>query len=281
MILIDLNQTLIAGLMAQIQGQKNLKLEENLVRHMVLNIIRSHMKHFRHKYGEVILCSDNRNYWRKQIFPQYKANRKKVRETSDFDWQVFHDLMNKIKGELKEYFPYKFLEIDGAEADDIIGTLVPIHSAHQAVLIMSSDGDFLQLQKYPNVLQYNPSLKKFLKSETPYDDLKMKIITGDSGDGIPNILSPDDTFVTGTRQKVMTKASLEKFMAADPVEYATIPYTGFSRNKTLIDLTQIPVEVQTRIIDKYNETVPATRKNLLNYFMENRLSALIEVIEEF
>jgi 5'-3' exonuclease len=150
MILVDLNQVLLSGLMAQISNQKGVKLEEDLIRHMVLNIIRTHLRNFRKDYGEVVLCADNRKYWRKEFFPFYKAGRKKTREKSDLDWHFIFDMLAKFKLELKENFPYKVLDVEGAEADDIIGVLAPIAVKNENVLIISSDGDFLQLKMYNN-----------------------------------------------------------------------------------------------------------------------------------
>ena len=285
MILVDLNQVLLAGLMAQIANQKNVKLEESLIRHMILNIIRSHLKNFRKEYGEVVLCSDNRKYWRKEFFPFYKAGRKKSRKNSDLDWHLIFDMLAKFKVELKENFPYKVIDVEGAEADDIIGTLVPRHIMNENILIISSDGDFLQLQMYNgrskySVKQYNPTQKKFLISENPLDELKQKIINGDKGDGIPNILSPSDTFVREIRQKVMTEAKLTKFMSEHYTEYDENSKIGFSRNQTLIDLRNIPGDIQSKIINTYEETVPVKGK-LLDYFIANKLFNLMEVIEEF
>jgi 5'-3' exonuclease len=285
MILVDLNQVLLAGLMAQIANAKNVKLEESLIRHMILNIIRSHLKNFRKEYGEVVLCSDNRKYWRKEFFPFYKAGRKKSRKNSDLDWHLIFDMLAKFKVELKENFPYKVIDVEGAEADDIIGTLVPRHIMNENILIISSDGDFLQLQMYNgrskySVKQYNPTQKKFLISENPLDELKQKIITGDKGDGIPNILSPSDTFVREIRQKVMTEAKLTKFMSEHYTEYDENSKIGFSRNQTLIDLRNIPGDIQSKIINTYEETVPVKGK-LLDYFIANKLFNLMEVIEEF
>ena len=285
MILVDLNQVLLAGLMAQIANAKNVKLEESLIRHMILNIIRSHLKNFRKEYGEVVLCSDNRKYWRKEFFPFYKASRKKSRKNSDLDWHLIFDMLAKFRVELKENFPYKVIDVEGAEADDIIGTLVPRHIMNENILIISSDGDFLQLQMYNgrskySVKQYNPTQKKFLISENPLDELKQKIITGDKGDGIPNILSPSDTFVREIRQKVMTEAKLTKFMSEHYTEYDENSKIGFSRNQTLIDLRNIPGDIQSKIINTYEETVPVKGK-LLDYFIAHKLFNLMDVIEEF
>ena len=282
MILVDLNQVLLAGLMAQISNQKNTKLDENLIRHMVLNIIRNHVKNFKTEYGEVVLCCDNRKYWRKEFFPFYKAGRKKTREKSDLDWHLIFDILAKLKQELRETFPYKVIDVEGAEADDIIGTLVPIYARDQKILILSSDGDFLQLQQYgSNVKQYNPSLKKYIKSENPLLELKEKIIRGDKGDGIPNMFSPSDCFVRDLRQKPITKNVLEKYLSENVEKYNDTDKANFSRNSTLIDLTKIPQEIKQKIINTYDETKPASRQKLLNYFIEHKLKNLMDVIEEF
>ena len=279
MILVDLNQVLLAGLMAQIANHKG-KLEESLIRHMVLNIIRTHIKNFKAEYGEVVLCCDNRKYWRKEFFPFYKANRKKNRDKSDLDWHLIFDILGKLKQELKDNFPYKVLDVEGAEADDIIGTLVPIYSPHQKILILSSDGDFLQLQNYKDVKQYNPSQKKYVKSENPILELKEKIIRGDKGDGIPNMFSPSDCFVRDLRQKPITQKTLEKYLNEDVKNFSYDEAVNFGRNQTLIYLTFIPQEIKEKIINTYEETKPAKGK-LLNYFIEHKLKNLMEVIEEF
>ena len=279
MILVDLNQVLLAGLMAQIANQKG-KLDEHLIRHMVLNIIRTHVKNFKAEYGEVILCCDNRKYWRKEYFPFYKANRKKTREKSSLDWHLIFDMLGKFKQELKENFPYKVLDVEGAEADDIIGTLVPRHAAHEKILIISSDGDFLQLQQNHNVKQYNPSQKKYVVSPNPIMDLKEKIIRGDKGDGIPNVLSSSDCFVRDLRQTPITQKVLDKLMGESYLEQTETIKANFVRNATLIDLSFIPVEIKEKIINTYEETKPAKGK-LLNYFIEHKLKNLMEVIEEF
>lgn len=287
MILVDLNQVLLSGLMAQIASQKGVKLEESLIRHMILNIIRTHLKNFRQEYGEVVLCSDNRKYWRKEFFPFYKANRKKTREKSDLDWHMIFDMLSKFKQELRDNFPYKVVDVEGAEADDIIGTLVPRHIMHENILIISSDGDFLQLQMYNGrseftVKQYNPAQKKFIVSENPMAELKEKIIRGDKGDGIPNVLSVSDCFVRDIRQTPINKGKFEKLMEKDYGEWEDEnARIGFSRNQTLIDLRNIPGDIREKIINTYEETKPASKGKILDYLIANKLKSLIDVIEEF
>lgn len=287
MILVDLNQVLLSGLMAQIASQKGVKLEEDLIRHMILNIIRTHLKNFRKEYGEVVLCADNRKYWRKEFFPFYKANRKKTREKSDLAWPLIFDMLSKFKQELKDNFPYKVIDVEGAEADDIIGTLVPRHIMHENILIISSDGDFLQLQQYNGlskhtIKQYNPALKKFLVSEKPILELKEKIIRGDKGDGIPNVLSPSDCFVRDMRQTTMTEGRFDKLMKSDYMDWEDEnAKIAFSRNQTLIDLQNIPEDIKSKIINSYEETKPVSKGKILDYLIANRLKGLIEVLEEF
>ena len=285
MILVDLNQVLLSGLMAQMANQKHFKLEEHLVRHLVLNILRSHIQKFKNEYGDVVLCCDNRKYWRKEYFPFYKASRKKNREKSDLDWNMIFNMLAKFKDEFKENFPYKVIDVEGAEADDIIGTLVPRHIMHENVLIISSDGDFLQLQRYNTgkfkVKQYNPAQKKFVKSDNPKLELKEKIIRGDKGDGIPNIFSPADCFVRELRQKPITQKTIEKYLTESVDNWNETDKANFQRNATLIDLTHIPKEIKEKIINTYDEAKPANKSKLLNYFIEHKLKNLMDVIEEF
>jgi 5'-3' exonuclease len=281
MILVDLNQVLLSGLMAQISSKKGVKLDEDLVRHMILNILRMHIRNFRNEYGEVVLCCDNRKYWRKEFFPFYKAGRKKSREKSDLDWHLIFDMLAKFKQELRENFPYKVIDVEGAEADDIIGTLVPRHAPHEKILILSSDGDFHQLQTYPNVKQYNPAQKKFVKSENPKLELKEKIIRGDKGDGIPNIYSAPDCFINESRQKPITKGVFDKLIAEDFNKWPSSVQEGFIRNEMLIDLSKTPDEIKTKIINNFDEYKPAPKSKLLNYFIEKKLKNLMDVIEEF
>ena len=286
MILVDLNQVLLSGLMAQLSSQKGMHMDEDLIRHMILNVLRTHIKKFKGEYGDIVLCCDNRKYWRRDVFPLYKHGRKKTREKSDLDWHMIFDMLARFKDELKQNFPYRVIDVEGAEADDIIGTLAPRHVAHEHVLIISSDGDFPQLQRHNNskyaVKQYNPALKKFIKSENPVLELKEKIIRGDKGDGIPNIFSPSDCFALEQRQKPITKGVMDKLLGENVDDWSDDrAKTGYSRNQILIDLSYIPKEIQEKILNTFEETKPASRQKMLNYFITNKLKNLMDVIEEF
>jgi hypothetical protein len=282
MIIFDFNQVAISSLMEQIGSSKK-SVEENLVRHMILNVIRTYVKKFKATHGpEVVIACDNRNYWRRDFFPQYKASRKKSRDASGHDWNSIFECLHKIKEELKEYSPYKVIDVDTAEADDIIAVLAMRQSSQEKVMILSSDKDFAQLQKFTNVEQFSPILKKFIKEPLPYVQLKQMIIRGDKGDGIPNIMSPDGVFVDGGRQKPITEAKIIVWLNQEPTEFCNEDMLrNYKRNELLIDLTQIPESLQKTIIDTYESATAKTKQVFMNYMIANRLKNLLEVIDEF
>jgi hypothetical protein len=282
MIIFDFNQVAISNLMEQIGNSKS-SVDESLVRHMILNTIRTYVKKFKESYGpEVVIACDSKNFWRKEFFPYYKASRKKSRDSSGHDWNSIFSCLNKIREELKEYSPYKVIEVETCEADDIIASLVQKYSSMQKIMILSSDKDFIQLQRYPNVEQYSPILKKFIKCKNPLVDLKELIIRGDKGDGIPNILSDDDCFVNGVRQKSITESKLNSWINLPPNEFCDSKMiTNFSRNETLIDLTKIPNSLQLNIFEQYDSVKPKSKQVFMNYMIVNRLKNLLEIIDEF
>jgi 5'-3' exonuclease len=282
MIIFDYNQVAISNLMEQI-GSSKAPVEENLVRHMILNTMRTYIKRFKESHGpEVVIACDNRKYWRRDIFPHYKASRKKNRDASGHDWNSIFECLHKIKEELKEYSPYKVIDVDGAEADDVIASLVMKYSPHSKVMILSSDKDFAQLQKYPNVEQFSPILKRYIKEPLPSVQLKQMIIRGDKGDGVPNILTKDDVFVVGGRQKPITEAKIINWLNQDPTEFCNEEMLrNYSRNESLIDLTKIPQTIVSEILDKYETTQAKTKSVFMNYMIANKLKNLIEVLDEF
>jgi 5'-3' exonuclease len=282
MIIFDFNQVAISNLMEQI-GSSKTPVDESLVRHMILNTIRTYVKRFKDSHGpEIIIACDNKKYWRREIFPHYKAGRKKAREASGHDWSTIFDCLNKIRDELKVNSPYKVLDVDSAEADDIIAVLSLKYSATQKIMILSSDKDFAQLQKYPNVEQFSPILKKAIKEPLPSAQLKQLIIRGDKSDGIPNILTKDDVFVTGGRQKPITEVKIIGWMNQEPKEFCNEDMLrNYARNEMLIDLTRIPESLKEAILHSYDEAKGRTKQEFMNYMIANRLKNLLEVIDEF
>jgi len=282
MILIDLNQVMISNLMAQLGSRSNNDdISEDLIRHMVLNTIKSFKNRFGEEYGDIVICCDSRHYWRREIFPNYKWGRKQSRSGDTLDWDLIFSIFNKVRDELKEYMPWKVMDIYGAEADDIIAILVK-HNTSGKVLILSSDKDFIQLQKHEGVKQYAPILKKWVDGVDPLRYIKEHVLKGDRGDGVPNFLSPDDTFVNGIRQKPISKKKLDYWIDSDPKGFCNeYQYRNFQRNQRLVDFDYIPKEIEESILSEFDSIETAGRHKILNYFIKNKLNDLIGNIQEF
>ena len=280
MILIDLNQVCIANILQEIKQLK--KIEPLLVKHMILSTLLFYRRKFRDQYGDLVICCDSKRSWRKDIFPFYKANRKSTRAKDDIDWNGIFEVINSITQDLKSKFPYAVISVDQAEADDIIGVLAKNYYRNEKVMIVSSDKDFLQLQKYYSVEQYSPTQKKLLQSSSPYQYLKEHIMKGDRGDGIPNFLSDDDTYVTDKRSKKILKTKLEAWKNLDPTEFCNEKMMrGWKRNQQLVDLSHTPQDIKQKIVDQYDTYEYNQRDKLLNYFIQNKLRNLIEHIGDF
>ena len=281
MILVDMNQISLASMMMHFHMRKSKEIDENVVRHMILNSLRMYRTKFSSEYGELVLCYDSKHYWRRDYFPQYKSSRRKSRETDSKDWDAIFSCLNQIKDEIKNNLPYKFVEVYGAEADDIIGILCTEYS--EEIMIISGDKDFIQLQRYPNIKQYSPITKKRVNGENPDGYLKEHIFRGDTSDGIPNVLSPDNTFTDGLRQTPLTKKKISSWMdhLFDDVAPNDEVKRNYQRNKKLIDLTYTPKELSNDILMTYQDAPVGDRSKLLNYFIQKRLKNLTESIGEF
>ena len=278
---------MISNLMVQINGRNAVELSEDLVRHMVLNSLRGHNKKFRKEYGEMVIACDSKNVWRREVFPNYKAGRKATREKSEHDWDTIFSMLHTIKDEIRSFLPYKVIELETAEADDIIATLIkrlqnqvgPNHE--KKVLILSGDKDFIQLHG-PNVKQYNPVLNKFVgKGEDPTIYIKEHILKGDRSDGIPNVLSDDNVFIEGRRQRPLSKKKIESWVNEVFMTFTEEEQKNYNRNRQLIDLSCIPPELEEKIINEFIDAKVASRDKILNYFITKKLKTLIEVIDEF
>ena len=281
MILVDMNQISLASMMMHLHMSKSKEPDGNMVRHMILNSLRMYRTKFSSEYGELVLCYDSKHYWRRDYFPEYKSGRRKTREKDDKNWDAIFLCLNEIKDELRENLPYKFLEVYGAEADDIIGILCSTIS--EEIMIISGDKDFIQLQKFPNVKQFSPITKKSVNGANPGGYLKEHIFKGDTSDGVPNVLSPDNTFTDGLRQKPLGKKKIASWMEHNFEDVAPNNEVkrNYQRNRKLIDLAYTPDELSREIINTYNEAPFGDRSKLLNYFIQKRLKNLTESIGEF
>jgi hypothetical protein len=284
---------MIASIMMQM-GNSGGTIETNMFKHMVLNSLRSYRNKFRSKYGELVIATDTGRSWRREVFPYYKASRIKDRDASTLDWEGIHNALREVRSDLKHNFPYRVVEVDGAEADDIIGALCHKYGSNlpggEQILIISGDKDFKQLQSYMNVEQYDPVRSKKITENNPEEYLIEHVLKGDRGDGVPNVLSADNAIVLGIRQSTMTKPRLATLTKAvksgdwseilrDPK--LSMAHRNYLRNKQMIDLSQIPEDVKNKIFEAYEAEAGKSRDKIFNYLINNRMKHLMEHINEF
>lgn len=257
------------------------QIDMSLVRNLVLDRLIS-VKNRLKTYEEIVLCFDGKSYWRKKFFPFYKAKRAAARDADSFDWDAFFKFYDQLKTEIRESVPVKCLEVVGAEADDLIATLCKVYGPHTDICIVSSDKDFIQVQQFicPRVKQWSLFHAKFLTPKNAEYDLMEHIIKGDTGDGIPNILSDGDTLVSeDKRQKPVKKAFLDECKRAGigyPEKFCKTfeQLENFNRNMKLIDLRQIPEELTSVIVQAYNNAA-CPKGKFFNYCVANKLTRFL------
>jgi hypothetical protein len=284
-ILVDYNQVMLASLFAGIGNHTDMDVDENLLRHMFLNSLRANRKKFYQEYGEIVLCIDNKDVWRRDYFPYYKANRRKSREESELDWNKLFESIHRIRQEIADFFPYKVISIERCEADDIIATVIheygtELNIGSEKFLILSGDKDFIQLHVYANVDQYDPVRKRWIRNDNPNKYLQEHVLRGDVGDGVPNILSPDNCLAIGERQKPMTAKRIQSFVG-EPEKMDEETRLRFNRNTKMIDLSQVPEELKSKILIEYNKEKEIGREHLFNFFVKKKLKNLITDLQDF
>jgi len=282
MILIDYNAVAIGNLVVQ-----RLAVDENLLRHMILNSIRMYRQKFQKEFGEVVVVADGAGNWRRDVFPQYKHKRRKNRDESSIDWNEAFRIINMVRDEIRDHFPYKVMHQPNCEADDVIAQLAletQEFGKHEPVMIVSADHDFIQLHKYENIKQYSPMLKKYVKDNNPRLYSQTHIFKGDGGDGVPNVLSDDNVFVEDRRQSPVTKKKMEAWLNADNLQEAmgdTI-YRNYLRNKKMIDLTETPPAIREEIINNFESQDPwGNKPKVFPYLVKKRCKRLLECVQEF
>jgi len=297
MILIDYSQVALSAILTFQRELKGTESEvKNLIRHVTLSTLKSYKKKYGKEYGDIVICCDGRKYWRREYYQHYKAGRKKAREASDLDWGLIFDTLSEMREDIAKNFPYKVLHIERCEADDIIAALSKyaqenelimegLEETSQKILIVSSDNDFKQLQLYPNVKQWSPMQKKYVNA-TQREIIEYKIehiVKGDAGDGIPNILSKDDVFISGERQKPMSAKRLKEFINNGFIACKTDDERrNWQRNITLVDFDHIPDDVRQEIVTTYINTKPTGDKMaIMNYLIANKCRLLLDELEDF
>ncbi len=263
----------------QIQGDENLEEQFKpfgMWRHMVLQSLLDLKNSV--KPDEIILACDHES-WRKDVFPFYKSNRK----YDGLEEYFFH--VNNFLIELEENFPFKILRLKGLESDDII-TIFVLHKNNEINVIGSNDSDLYQLMLYPNTIYYNLKQKRLfeLSKEEIKENVLLKLLKGDPGDGIPNIYTNE--LVKGIRQKSITQSIIEEFKIHQDRFLGSDNKIKerFERNKKLILLTKnnIPLDLQNEMLNIYkNYIIKSDRKKLYNYLDEWKMERMKERIMEF
>jgi hypothetical protein len=253
---------------------------------MILASLRKNILKFRKEFGyDIVLAIDSGRSWRKDYFAHYKASRQKNRDASGIDWTAIFAAMRTVKEELKEHFPYRVVEAQSAEADDVISTLVhefgsPLASENNKILILSGDKDYVQLQKFGNVFQYDPTKDKKITTPDPELYLIEHIIKGDKSDGVPNMLSPDDIFVRdGGRQTTISAKRLKHY--TDLIYVDSCDEVGYFRNRLLIDLSKVPNDLKINIMKNFETEAGKGRNKILNYFIKYRITNQMQNVMDF
>lgn len=279
MILLDYSSIAMSSIMVRVDDYMD---QPELVRHQIFNIIRQYNERFRNEFGEMVICMDHTNVWRKKFFPQYKANRKKARKQSKHDWTAIFTMMNEVREEVENYSPYRCVRIEGCEADDVIAAIIEAKNDPSPTVIVSPDKDFIQLQKYPNVKQFSNIQKKWVEPDVDaITDLEMKILRGDTGDGIPNVMSDDDVLVEdNARQTPLRKSKMDMLMK-DPEALGTNIARRIIRNRDMIDLSRTPAYLKQEILESYAQPAKGSINRLMTLFTKHQMKLLIESLQDF
>ncbi len=252
-------------------------------RHIALNSLRAINMKFRtvDDYSRLILAVDRPNSWRKQVFPFYKATREDAKKSSQVDWSQMYACIASVRQEIEDYFPYQVLYFDGAEADDIIGSIARYNTKHNHhTLIVSGDKDFIQLQIDNRLVrQYDNVNDRFHDHPDPKRYLFEHVMKGDRGDGIPNVLSPSNAFVAKIRQKPMRQSMMDKWWD-EGIDFDVVDSANLKRNITLVDLTKTPSTIYNQVIDKIERFEPK-KCDLYSYFVKFNLPSLAKSIGDF
>ena len=279
MILLDYSSIAMSSLMVQLDKYDD---EPEMIRHMIFNILRKWNVTHRDEFGEMIVCFDSKNNWRREVFPEYKASRRKTRKNSVHDWETIFKRLDEVHQEVKEYSPFRTIQVERCEADDIIGTLCEKHMTPDPILIVSPDTDFIQLQRYPNVRQFSNLQKKWLEPKVdPITDLEEKVLRGDTGDGVPNVMSDDNVLIEeGLRQTPLNKRKMAQLLE-DPESLGTTIARRIIRNRKMIDLRRTPDDLKDEIMTRFQDPPKGSVNRLMTLFAKNQMKMMIESLSDF
>ncbi|MBK6537404.1 MAG: DNA polymerase I [Ignavibacteria bacterium] len=163
------------------------------------------------KPDHIAVCFDTASpTFRHKAFPKYKAQRQEI--PTDMPWQI-----DKVK-EIVKAFNIPMIELDGYEADDIIGTLVKQAEKENVLSYMvTPDKDYMQLIS-DKVFMYKPSRNQYGGKLTDNEivgkeGVKLKFgvepdkvvqvlgLMGDTSDNIPGVRGVGEKTATALIQE--------------------------------------------------------------------------------
>lgn len=285
--ILDFSGVMLASILRAYKEQPK-TIDVNLIRHVILSTIKFYNKDFRHTYGKPLIACDTRNgTWRRDFFPHYKIKRSTSRPVPPEVWTEIMTAMDQVKNEIKEELPYPVIEVPKAEGDDVIAVISK--SLSEPTVIISNDKDFNQLI-CSTIHQYRPLNKTLIKK--PESSVACHIIQGDAGDGIPNMLSDDDTFaVSGKRQIPLTAKYRHGLLAefnnlSNPNNEFNKYHRNLIRNQTLIDFNHIPESLAASILHEFRSQTEdkqgkGYKYSMMGYLIKHKMDVLKEQIDQF
>ena len=264
-LLIDFNNLSIRNVFQSKDMINNPAPDWGLHKHSLIQSIFYNIRKF--NPSEVILAVDDKNCWRKKVYPEYKAHRKDKKDNDIFPWDEYQIYINSFLEDIKATFPFMVIQVSYSEADDVIGVLAK-HIPSDKVVV-TADSDYIQLMSIPKLKLFNPLKDKFVINDNPKMSLMVKILAGDSGDNIPNIkprLGPK------TAEKLIINNEVESFIADNKLT------ENFVRNQKLIDWNYIPEILKSKIIETYSNYKLNTTSDIFGFMIRHRLRKHLEDI---
>jgi 5'-3' exonuclease len=202
---------------------------------MILNSAEEHMRNIYRQFrpGSFFFACDDSTYWRKEFFPEYKAQRVET---------PMKLLVRRAAEEFKTKHAKFCVQVSRAEADDVIYVATQVLKGLK--IIVSTDRDFLQLLS-SEVKLFNPMSNGFRTMDHSREfSLFMKCIRGDTSDNIP-----------ASYPRVTEKRLKKAFGCPDELELLLSNHLPdktpvkvlYDRNKILVDFAHIPPEIQENI----------------------------------
>lgn len=202
-----------------------------MTKYLILQELFNIQQQYSSKFGEIVICLDKSadGYWRKDVLPGYKANRKKGREASDINFGEIFQEIDLLINQVKINLPWKVVEVPKAEADDIMLVLAKEFNKYENVLIHSPDKDMIQAQRdNDTVFQYSALTKKWLVPENKHDTmdhwLQEHVVLGDASDEVPKVIDHtefSDAFIKYLKDNNVLITAPHEFKTNKDIDQAT------------------------------------------------------------